>query len=379
MEGKFSPLIIGILVLIVIAIAALCVNIFFFSKPEESVGEQIEISEKPIIELAKEIDENNKEKVYIKVSAATEDGSMIKQIILPDGTTIMGSSTTYEVTENGDYEFLVYSEKGISNKETINVSELEEISSMNPYVPEGFSVIGGYPDSGYVIEDEYGNQYVWVPVSNGKLVRTRMLDTEYEETSEAATALVNSVAKYYGFYIARFEASQYEIDGKVVAASMAGKTPWTNITCQDAIKTSVESAGAFGYEGYNTALISSYAWDTTLEWINTRVEDYSSKTNYGNYTETILPTGYTAEDNINNICDLAGNVREWTTEIYKYTTADKNNKNSKSSKDNKDIGTYIYRIVRGGCANLTRPPMAYTAYAEDTDGDYWGFRMVLYK
>lgn len=376
MKGKISPLIIVILLLIVIVISILCVSLFVFRQPEEPVNEQLEVFEKPIIELTKEIDENDKDKVLIKVSATTEDGSMIKQIILPDGTSIMGSSTTFEVDENGDYEFIVYTEKGISNKETINISELEEISSTNPYVPEGFSIVGGEPNSGYVIEDEYGNQYVWVPVENGKLTRTRMLDTEYEETSEAATALVNSVAKYYGFYIARFESSQYEIDGKTVAASMAGKTPWTNITCQDAIKSSVESAVAFGYEGYNTALISSYAWDTTLNWINTRVEDYSSKTNYGNYSETIYPTGYTSEDNINNICDLAGNVREWTTEIYKYTNKDKNSKNS---KNNKDIGTYIYRIVRGGCANLTRSPMAYTAYAEDTDGDYWGFRMVLYK
>ncbi len=376
MGGKFSPLIIGILLLIVIAIGALFINIFVLNKPEKPVDEQMEVSEKPIIELTKEVDENDKDKVSIKVNATTEDGSSIKQIILPDGTTIMGSSTTFEVTENGDYEFLVYTEKGISNKETINISELEERSSTNPYVPEGFSVVGGVPDSGYVIEDQHGNQYVWVPVENGKLTRTRMLDTEYEETSEAATALVNSVAKYYGFYIARFEASQYEIDGKTVPASMPGKTPWTNITCQDAIKNCVESAVAFGYEGYNTSLISSYAWDTTLEWINTKVEDYSSKTNYGNYTETIYPTGYTTEDNINNICDLAGNVREWTTEIYKYTTEEKN---TKSSKNNKDVGTYIYRIVRGGCANLTRPPMAYTAYAEDTDGEYWGFRMVLYK
>ena len=371
MKERFLPLIIVILLLIVIAIGALCVKIFVLDKNDSSVHEQLEVSEKPIIELEKEVDENNKGKVFIKISARTEDGTGIKQIVLPDGTTIMGSSTTFEVNENGDYEFLVYNENGISNSETINVSELEEISASNPYIPEGFTEVGGIPEAGYVIEDEYGNQYIWVPVENGKLTRTRMLNTEYEETSEAATSLVNSVAKYYGFYIARFEASQYELNGKVVAASMSGKTPWLNITCQDAINNAAESAKAFGYEGYSTALISSYAWDTTLEWIDSRVTNYSSNIEYGNYSGTIYPTGYTTKDNVNNICDLAGNVREWTTEIYKPSSTDSN---SRGNSEN-----IINRVVRGGSASSQRTPNAYTGYAEDTYDAYWGFRMVLYK
>lgn len=372
MRWRFMPLIIVILLLILIAIGAIGVKLLVFNENEGSVNEQMEYSEKPIIKLDKEVDEE-KGKISIKVSATTKDGTSIKQIVLPNGKTIMGSSTTFEANENGDYAFTVYNEKGISNTEIINISELKEISATNPYIPEGFSAVGGSPITGYVIEDEYGNQYVWVPVEDGKLTRVRMSKNEYQETSEAATELVNSVAKYYGFYIARFEASEYEIDGKIVAASMAGKTPWFNITCTDAIKKASESAKAFGYEGYSTALISSYAWDTTLEWIDNSVTNYSSSIDYGNYTGTIYPTGYTEKDNINNICDLAGNVREWTTEIYKESEEDSNSSISRNTEEIKN------RVVRGGSASSQRVPMAYTGYAENTYDSYWGFRMVLYK
>ena len=36
----------------------------------------------------------------------------------------------------------------------------------------------------------------------GKLTRETMLNIDYEESSGTASALVNSVAKYYGFYMA---------------------------------------------------------------------------------------------------------------------------------------------------------------------------------
>ena len=56
-----------------------------------------------------------------------------------------------------------------------------------------------------------------------------MLNKNFEDQGATTTELVNSVAKYYGFYIARFEASQYDLNGTKVAASMAGKQPWTNV------------------------------------------------------------------------------------------------------------------------------------------------------
>lgn len=94
-------------------------------------------------------------------------------------------------------------ENGESDSLSIDVTEIAEISADNPYIPEGFSVINDSIEEGFVIEDGDGNQYVWVPVENGKLERENALDPHFEETGGDATALVNSVSQYYGFYIGR--------------------------------------------------------------------------------------------------------------------------------------------------------------------------------
>lgn len=369
MKNWVSYLIIIILVVAIIAIGFLIFNVLKPSNNDVNTNVVSTEEPKPQVDIHSEIKDNV---AVVDINATIADGIEISQIELPDGTSVVASSTTYEIKQNGEYTFTVHAKNGQSTTKTITISEIEEGSSKNPYMPEGFKEVGGYPESGYVIEDDFGNQYVWVPVASGKLTRKTMLDTEYEETNSGASDLVNSVAKNYGFYIARFEASQYEIDGKTVAASMSGKTPWTNINCQDAINVSVESGEAFGYTDCKTSLISSFAWDTVLEWIDITHENYSSNTNNGNYSGTIYPTGYTEEDNINNVCDLAGNVREWTTEIYK-------SQNTNDKKKNKDEITSIYRVVRGGSANLNRTPAAHIGYGEDTSDAYWGFRMVLYK
>ncbi len=364
MKNWVSVLIIIILILIVIAIGVLTFNVLKKDTPTTNTTDVAEEVVKPTMTISKEVTDNS---VIINIEATVGGTDQISRIDLPDETSIVAESTTYEVNKNGDYTFKAFSTSGESCTETVTVSELDEVSSKNPYMPKGFKEVGGEPDSGYVIEDDFGNQYVWVPVESGKLTRDTMLNTEYEETDSGATALVNSVAQYYGFYIARFEASQFEKDGKIVAATMAGKTPWTAINSLDAISYSVASAGDFGYEDCQTALISSYAWDTTIEWINNKYTNYSSNTNYGNYSGTVYPSGYTEQDNVNNICDLAGNVREWTTEIYKDTSSKKNSENT------------ISRVVRGGSATASRTPAAHTGYSEGMTDPYWGFRMVLFK
>ena len=105
--------------------------------------------------------------------------------------TIQDIDKNIEVEENGSYEFLARCENGESDSLSIDVTEIAEISADNPYIPEGFSVINDSIEEGFVIEDGDGNQYVWVPVENGKLERENALDPHFEETGGDATALVN--------------------------------------------------------------------------------------------------------------------------------------------------------------------------------------------
>ena len=376
MGSKFSPVIIVVLIAVVIAI-----GLFIFSivtgdtKTEDPQGQvSEETATKPVINLSKQMDdEENPKKVTISVKATTTDEGGIKEIVLPNGEAIPGDTATFEVEENGSYEFLARCENGESDSLSIDVTEIAEISADNPYIPEGFSVINDSIEEGFVIEDGDGNQYVWVPVENGKLERENALDPHFEETGGDATALVNSVSQYYGFYIGRVEASQFEKDGETVAASMLGKVPWTNISYEEAIDYADKSAEAFGYTDCYTSIVNSYAWDTALRWIDQTYENYSSSTNYGNYSGTIYPTGTTEQDTVNNICDLAGNVREWTTEIYKEI----NDESSKNKKDDEE--NLIQRVVRSGGASLKRTPSSRIGYSEKQVDPYWGFRLVLYK
>lgn len=376
MGGKLSPIIIVAILVVVIVIALLIFGILNGNNTSSNNVGNSSVSEtvKPVLSLEKEkipedTEPNKINSLTITATATMEDGGEITKIILPDGSSVAGNNATFEVTENKKYTFKVEAANGQTDSATIEVTEIAELSATNPYVPTGFSVINDNVDDGFVIADESGNQYVWVPVASGKLDRKTKLNGQYEESSTSATSLTNSVAKYYGFYIARFEASQYEIDGEVVAASMAGKVPWNNITYLDALNYADASAEKFKYEDCFTTLINSYAWDTVLDWIDSKeeYENYSSNTNYGNYDYTVLPTGTTEKDTVNNICDLAGNVREWTTEIYKDNITEKDSDNTRK------------RVVRGGGANLSRTPSSRIGYAENISDTYWGFRLILYK
>ena len=124
-------------------------------------------------------------------------------------------------------------------------------------------------------------------------------------------------------------------------------------------------------DNYDTQLINSYAWDTTLAWLNKRVKNYSSSLNYGNYTGTVRNTGQTETDIINNICDMSGNVREWTTET--------NTEAKVPQKRGDDEIIIINKVVRGGSANLNKNATSRTGYNQELTDDYWGFRAILYK
>lgn len=240
-------------------------------------------------------------------------------------------------------------------------------------IPNEFYYVGGTKYTGIVIsdnihdQDKYenqetvgtdleGNQYVWIPVDGilgkdgdiedvvnqegqidkvllgrynyiGDGVPSEMLFSKYaEETQEehnmsgAKNTIAqnindfkNSVKKYGGYYIARFESSQNVTTNKV--ESKYNQTVWTNITQIDAGKMCQNL-----YEGIYSDLINSYAWDTAILFI----QKYSGDTDYSKQErlqDSLANTGK-ATDGTNydlrcNIYDMAGNCYEWTTETYK--------------------------------------------------------------
>ena len=368
MGNKFSPIIIGVLLVVTIAIGILIYQILAGPNKTQQTPDVPEGPAEPIVpvlSLDREVGEDGT--ITIVAKASTEDVEGIEYIKLPDDNVVSDSVAKYVPTENKTYTFYAKAKNGQEVSAEIVISEVETPQPDKPYIPVGFDYIGGDIETGYIIADQYGNQYVWVPVKSGKLTRTTEFKRDYSENNTDAAALVNSVAKYYGFYIARFEASEFEVEGNKVAASMMGKTPWTDIKCTEAIEYANKASITYRYtDDIHTAIINSFAWDTAVAWIEETYPDYSSSTQYGNYDGMVLPTGMTEKDRLRGICDLSGNVREWTSEVYLV-------------KDDTNTTNAIYRVVRGGGARLIRTPSSHIGYQEDTSDLYWGFRLMLYK
>ena len=154
---------------------------------------------------------------------------------------------------------------------------------------------------------------------------------------EEFNKMINSVKKYGGFYIGRYETGNLFKDKAVIQ------------------KNNLEIGGQTWYAKYNkckelsnkndnveTGMIWGCQWDRTLMWLiesgnKTKETVFKNSNSWGNYTESTfkyldsngeikikepntklkIPTGSTEYTKANNIYDLAGNIRDLTMEEIK--------------------------------------------------------------
>ena len=272
------------------------------------------------------------------------------------------------------------------------------------WIPEGFKVADDSASTvqgGIVIEDKDGNQFVWVPVATIADYK-RTWYTAMHRVEEYLEALPEdektSVERYKGFYIGRYEAGDKEsTEAKKLRSSndvtktvtiKANQAPYNLVTETQAVSLAEGFATSQGYKA-KTKLVSSYAWDTTIEFIQKVNSDYGSSSEEGNYLDTtfsytditgtnktkekfenrendedslkLVPTGQTTP--VCNIYDMGGNVWECTTETYKSSKSD-----------------YSSTTIRGGgydCDFATNPA------GRRNDGSFGalvnlGFRLTLF-
>ena len=220
------------------------------------------------------------------------------------------------------------------------------------WIPEGFKIADDSASTvqgGVVIEDKDGNQFVWVPVATiADYKRTWYTgDGSFSKYSEALPEdEKTSVETYKGFYIGRYEAGDKESTvAKTLRSSndvtktvtiKANQAPYNNVTRTEAVSLAEGFATKQGYKA-KTKLVSSYAWDTTIAFIQKVNSDYGNSSEEGNYYNTtfsytditgasqtkatssrvLVPTGQTTP--VCNIYDMGGNVWERTTESYSNT------------------------------------------------------------
>ena len=169
------------------------------------------------------------------------------------------------------------------------------------WIPEGFKIAKGSASTvqgGVVIEDKDGNQFVWVPVATlADYKRTWYTgDDSFSSYSEALPEdEKTSVERYKGFYIGRYEAGDKESTvAKTLRSSndvtktvtiKANQAPYNYVTRTQAVSLAEGFATKQGYKA-KTKLVSSYAWDTTIAFIEKTVNNYGSSSSQGNYYNT---------------------------------------------------------------------------------------------
>lgn len=181
----------------------------------------------------------------------------------------------------------------------------------------------------------------------------------YDTTGD--TPEKNSVLKYGGFYIGRYEIGENGTTKK-------DNSPKRNISFT-AAKSEAEEKYNNNEFGVKSSLPSGSAWNSTAKWIvNSKAESWDSvfndSTSWGNYKPsaigqgTLKSTGSSDSYSKNHIYDLAGNLQEWTLE-----TANTNEKICRGS--NYDIG--------GRPCMVSGDSTAVTATENET-----GYRLMLY-
>ena len=271
-----------------------------------------------------------------------------------------------KITENSLKQITVSNVENEEDKKILSNGKVriivEEENGMRAAIPNGFYYVIGKPSTGLVISDRYGdddkntkggNQFVWIPCSEDTTAtssNTNGTEVTYEKVNGLATTWrryysgkqwyytkvpdgyknekteivdwkddggdLDSVKKYKGFYIARYEAGlpadenlwSWQNDAKygwtngknpgdtagernsniskMTPVSKKNNASWNRVSQVNAITLSEKMYA--GSSVVTSKLVDSYAWDTILAWYKKTGVDCSESTSYGNYLNSKL-------------------------------------------------------------------------------------------
>ena len=277
------------------------------------------------------VDKNQKIKINVtskeKIDSISLTDPYGDEITLAD-TDNLGktyNNDNVEPTINGPYTLKVTS--GGENKTIeLNVTSLyaKKIWQLD-MLTEEIAKAAGYESLDQFMQDRFGME----EGSTVEDAKNEIISNYYYADAEDYTESVNENG---GFYIARYEAS-YQ-DGNVVSkVSTSTRTSssttltngmlWNYISQTDALS---KSNAMYTSSEFTSSLLTGAAWDRTLGWLEETgavsfIEIVGDSKTWGNYSDDefsnttgLINTGEYDETEKNHIYDLAGNLREWTTE-----------------------------------------------------------------
>ena len=302
-------------------------------------------------------------------------------------------------------------------------TELEDDLGNIVKVPSGFGIAeesGTKVEEGIVIEDDIGNQFVWIPVGEYKTTNSTKTNNlvrrsweisngvaEPIEVAEGETisgpAFMSGETPYYGEeysysmakdQIGAFKTSANRNKGFYTGRYEQGKgnvcKAGVEVDSKISIYNAKSNAEAMYSENVTSELISSYAWDTTLNFIaQNNPNGYALLTTtdsqYGNIGTGIKKaTGEDEADNYCNIHDMVGNFSEWTTEYISALDGDFLHHNVNRGGNYNSIATLADSPNFSKAANymLDRAPADGGLYSsskeENPNYSYIAYRVQLY-
>ena len=246
-------------------------------------------------------------------------------IPVPDVTVMCDTSNTTEYTLCGTTGETAVKTKLYSKSITIGTDSNK--TTMSRTTP-GTSTSGSYREPDLVV----GNAGTSLDAKD-TFYKTILGETGTKEQlaqlfADEYKAMIESVSKYGGFYIGRYELSKAGVQKDKETLVY---TNWYNL-----YKKCTELQAS---DKVKTQMIWGCQWDVTMNWLissgaKTRDEVNGDSSSWGNYysvsvkaddgitelkesnEDKLLNTGETTFTMANNIYDLAGNCYEWTQEAY---------------------------------------------------------------
>ena len=250
-------------------------------------------------------------------------------IPVPDVTVMCNTSNTTEYTLCGTTGETAVKTKLYSKTITIGTdSNKKTISRTTPGTSSSYrepDLVVGDDGASYDAKDTYYKTILGDTGTKEQLAQ--LFADEYK-------AMIESVSKYGGFYIGRYELSGTVTEPTEKPGKTLTKTDWYNL--YNACRSSKLQAS----DKVKTQMIWGCQWDVTMNWlissgaktsdeVNKDSSTWGNYSNYNtanNYTEgttgyeknagSLQNTGSSENWKANNIYDLAGNVWEWTQEAY---------------------------------------------------------------